>query len=694
METTLIPYTAANRIPGSAALVFAAHPDDEILGCGGLLAALRSDGVPVDIVIVTSGAYGAPTEETGKLREDESRRAAKCIGGAQIFFWREPDRDVRYNERTISAAIAAIQRANADLVIAPSFYEVHPDHRAVAWIAIEAARRVARERSNLRVALYEVGTPLHHVDTLVDISRWQRVKEEALGCFASQLSVQSYDDQILGLNRFRSYTLGKDVVLAEAFRVLGADELVHPVLLFEPEIHRQERLGLTTARGDQERVCVLIRSLDRDTLARAIDSVALQTYPNIEIHVLNVSGKPHRSCANRAGSFPMVFHDPGAPIGRSAAANMLIDLARGDFILFLDDDDWLGADHVASLVEALRKNPSAAGAYANVEYGEFVNGQWQVEHCFNAQFDVHRLLFENYLPIHSVLFRRILASQTDGACRFDTNFDLFEDWDFWLQLTEHAPLVHVDVNSAFYFHNREGGSNVFAKGEKQRMAMDQLTGKWLSKITPHRYHSFIDYVRETFQNKGRLQAETERLSDEKAGLLVRVEGLEEIIAARDEELWKSQQHTQELTKLIGAHELELANLHKHAAGLGDIVRARDTESEHLRQQLLGLQALVSARELELTNLHEHAANLGDTVRARDTELENLRQELAGFKAIVSARDQEIISLKSEISSQQSEISSLQGEISSLRNEISALQTEVSSLRNESLRDYLRRAWRR
>lgn len=253
MESRLTPYHASALIECRAALVFAPHPDDESLGCGGLISALTQDGAqngvlhstPVHAIVVTSGDYGEHGKVGASVREAETLAAAKVLGMQQVHFWREPDRGVVCDERTLAAARQAILAAGADLILAPSIHEIHPDHRATAWIAIEATRRLVEEGHNLRVAMYEVGAPLQRVDVLVDITPQEARKRAAIGCYPSQLGIQPYDELIFALNRYRTYTLPASVKYAEAYCVLAPEDLRAPKLLCESELMRQERLQLT-----------------------------------------------------------------------------------------------------------------------------------------------------------------------------------------------------------------------------------------------------------------------------------------------------------------------------------------------------------------------------------------------------------------------------------------------------------------
>ena len=109
---------------------------------------------------------------------------------------------------------------DADLLMAPSVWEIHPDHRACALAAVEVVQQFS---DGMHLAQYEVGAPLLP-NALVDISAVMARRFRAMRCFRSQIAMQNYDVQVDALNRFRTYTLPKSVVAAEAFRVATARE--------------------------------------------------------------------------------------------------------------------------------------------------------------------------------------------------------------------------------------------------------------------------------------------------------------------------------------------------------------------------------------------------------------------------------------------------------------------------------------
>lgn len=475
MEDRLVPYEAVNRIEGRRALILAPHPDDEVFGCGGAIMRHVAAGDAVRVIILSDGEYRAEASQQaayGEQRREESRKAAAVLGYGKPEFWSLPDRGIEYSEFLVQRIVVAIDAFDTDLVYAPSVYEMHPDHRALGMAAVEAIRR---HGGKLKLAMYEVGVPMTRPSQLLDISELRENKQAAMACFVSQLREQAYDRHIAALNRFRTYTLSSGVLAAEAFFVSTAEELEQDVLaVYESEYRHQIKLGLPMMGRDMPRVSVLVRSMDRPQLQDALDSLALQTYPNIEVVVINARGEAHSPLGAWCGRFPLRVVSAGAPLMRSAAANLGLDSAGGDYLLFLDDDDWLAPDHVSGLVAAIKDAGACRVAYAGVEFRGMNREAMDIE-PFNEPFDVGRLYGGNYIPIHAILFARTLLDQ---GLRFDETFDVYEDWDFLLQLARLSNFTHVDKISAYYRASGTSGVGVHADDALKSQAREQIFEKW------------------------------------------------------------------------------------------------------------------------------------------------------------------------------------------------------------------------
>ncbi|MGJ8688521.1 MAG: glycosyltransferase [Gammaproteobacteria bacterium] len=224
--------------------------------------------------------------------------------------------------------------------------------------------------------------------------------------------------------------------------------------------------------------------MNRPELLEALLSVEKQTYTNIEIILVDATGKGldrHKSLALNTALYEV---GDQRPLNRPAAANLALASAHSSFMLFLDEDDWIAPNHIEMLVECLQANPTIGVAYSSTQKttpAGIPSGE-----AFRIDYDHARLRRDNFIPIHSAMFRKSLIDQ---GCRFDENLEIFEDWDFWLQLAQLMPFIHIDEITAFY---RQGGESNTASsdpstryqiGNPIAKARVQVFSKWLSQWT-------------------------------------------------------------------------------------------------------------------------------------------------------------------------------------------------------------------
>ena len=93
---------------------------------------------------------------------------------------------------------------------------------------------------------------------------------------------------------------------------------------------------------------ILIRSMDRPTLTRALRSAAAQTWPNLEIVVVAACGAGHRALPATFEGRALRLIASTRPLARAEAANAALEAARGAWLNFLDDDDELLPDHLST----------------------------------------------------------------------------------------------------------------------------------------------------------------------------------------------------------------------------------------------------------------------------------------------------------------------------------------------------------
>jgi LmbE family N-acetylglucosaminyl deacetylase len=204
-------------------LVVAPHPDDETIGCGGMICLHRQRGDPVAIVFLTSGEKGLdgiPEETVRSIREAEARAAGQVLGVEGIVFLRLPDLAVGdHIEHGGEKLRRVLETQQPDLIYVPHPADAHPDHEAALPLVRAARAGVSGGSTRLELRGYEVWSPMTRYGWVEDISAVMRQKLRAIRCYPSQLRVMRYDRAIRGLNRYRG-VLGAGSRFAEAFQYL------------------------------------------------------------------------------------------------------------------------------------------------------------------------------------------------------------------------------------------------------------------------------------------------------------------------------------------------------------------------------------------------------------------------------------------------------------------------------------------
>ena len=187
-------------------LVLSPHPDDESIGCGGTLRKHIVEGDTVHVLFLTSGekgGHGIPPEETKVIREQEAIDAAAILGYESFEFWRIPNGELLATNDQVIRMRKKIKEWQPDIIYVTHDKEDHLEHKAAAGMVKEALRGELSLSIKPIVYMYEVWTPMQTMDHIVDISDFVEIKRKAIQAHKCQCAVMSFDEAILGLNRYR-----------------------------------------------------------------------------------------------------------------------------------------------------------------------------------------------------------------------------------------------------------------------------------------------------------------------------------------------------------------------------------------------------------------------------------------------------------------------------------------------------------
>jgi LmbE family N-acetylglucosaminyl deacetylase len=156
----------------SAAIVFAPHPDDETLGCGGTIALKRQLGAHVTIVAMTDGgaAYGerGDHEQLKAIRQGEAIEAAHVLGvpAQDLIFLAYPDgRLGDFHEQATARVHTIIDAVRPREIFIPYRRDGHPDHEETSAIVHAALSPLA---TSFELLVYEYPVWFLHHWPLVD----------------------------------------------------------------------------------------------------------------------------------------------------------------------------------------------------------------------------------------------------------------------------------------------------------------------------------------------------------------------------------------------------------------------------------------------------------------------------------------------------------------------------------------------
>ena len=554
----LHPPGKTERVSARSCLVLAPHADDEVLGCGGLLAQLAATGAAVRVLFLTDSSGGveevADRPAYAARRRDEAARAAAVLGIAGADHLDLPDGNLAERlddaERGIRRALFALR---PELVLVPSPLELSADHRA-AFAALHRVLAPLRgeDLAHLQVLAYEVNRPALP-DLLVDVSAEVPRIEAAMAAYASQEERHGYLAAALGLRRFRTLTLPSGVPpLTPLTHVEGYRRLALADFTTRSPAQLVRWLG-----GDPQvlevhegpRISVVVRTKDRPRLlAEALASLAEGSYRRVEVVLVNDGGAP--PAVPDGFQLPVVRVDLPENRGRAVAAQAGVTAATGDFVAFLDDDDLVAPEHLATLA-GLVSGAGVAVAYTDAAVGiyELDEDGWACRERrlpYSRDFDPDVLAVDNYIPFNTLAIERRLF---DEIGPFDASLPFFEDWDYLIRLAERMPFHHLARVTCEYRHFRGGAHHVFGERPRERADFLAVKARVLDKHAGRRGGESLARAIDTL--RGEAVAARESVAFERRGREAAVAELghriEELRAAHDRlaverALWEDRCH--------------------------------------------------------------------------------------------------------------------------------------------------------
>ena len=216
-------------------LIVAAHPDDEVLGCGGTIARLIKEGFEVYTLILGEGITSRDNMRDRKRREEEitelkgeAKEANKILGVKEVFFYDFPDN--RFDTVPFLDIVKVVEKVknsiNPEIIFTHYERDLNVDHQ-ITYRAVITATRPLKEESVKEIYSFEIPSstewryPLNFSpDVFFDISTTIDIKIKALEKYKIELKKYPHPRSLEGVKLIaKNWGIKVGLEYAEAFKV-------------------------------------------------------------------------------------------------------------------------------------------------------------------------------------------------------------------------------------------------------------------------------------------------------------------------------------------------------------------------------------------------------------------------------------------------------------------------------------------
>ncbi len=215
----------------------------------------------------------------------------------------------------------------------------------------------------------------------------------------------------------------------------------------------------------EPRVSIIVPAYNAEkTIGRCIESICRQTYSDYELLVMDDGSSDNTAQIldqyAAEDSRIRVIHKENS--GVSDTRNQALNLARGEFVQFLDADDWITPDATRLFVRTMEDNPTCdmviADFYRVIGKNMAQKGDIEEERLLTRQEYADEMMKSPadfyYGVLWNKFYRRSLIEEYQ--LRMDTQLDWSEDFIFNMEYVLHTDRIYVLKAPVYYYVKTEG----------------------------------------------------------------------------------------------------------------------------------------------------------------------------------------------------------------------------------------------
>ena len=233
--------------------------------------------------------------------------------------------------------------------------------------------------------------------------------------------------------------------------------------------------GKTQKQKNDELVSVIVPVFNVEKyLKSCIESILNQTHNNLEL-ILVDDGSTDNS-GNICDEYKIkdkriiVIHKENG--GVSLARNSALEIAKGEYITFVDADDSIKSTYIEDLLEMCKENKCemAISGFANKQNDNITENKNQIEKRMTSEETLARMLNEK--NFYATVWGKIFKRQIIDKIRFNEEYKIGEDLDFVVNVLSQNVMVYINTSLIDYYYNIREDS----------VTKDKYNEKWEKEI--------------------------------------------------------------------------------------------------------------------------------------------------------------------------------------------------------------------
>jgi glycosyltransferase involved in cell wall biosynthesis len=214
------------------------------------------------------------------------------------------------------------------------------------------------------------------------------------------------------------------------------------------------------------KVSVCIPTFNRKNyIQKTLESVYSQSFTDFEVLVLDDGSTDGTADFIKSLNFPNLHYFYQQNSGDAAARNRLIDLAKGEYITFLDSDDLLVEGALQNMVNTIvsyKETVIAYGGYLRIDESGRVIGRSKKK--LYSGYVTRKLFQDIFINSCGSIFPRTVFN--DRSVRFDSSLKVCSDYALWLYLSTKYKFVALHEPT---FKRRRHGENLSVASSQNRL---------------------------------------------------------------------------------------------------------------------------------------------------------------------------------------------------------------------------------